>query len=327
MAAQLRRLQRSAGNAAVLRMPKQVAPPPVLAREPGAGGLIVDDEAVASAGQMRRGDFLDQVHARASAAATQELGLLFRIAGCPWLDHWVDYFRTRSPAAIESAIRRYAPRAAGATGAAQYLGAIEQRVGDGIRAWRQTGEIPPAPDVGEGSPGAPAPAGVARSVLDEPGRPLDAGIGGRLGAAFGRDLSGVRGHAGTPGAGPAAQLSARAVRVGRPVPSAPGEYEPGTPLGDALIAHELAHVIQQEDGGVARTPAPAGLEDDADRAAGLALLGRTGLPARRTGLTLQSCPGGTATASTFEDAVKDGKFDHAAGLLAAETDDAKIVAK
>jgi hypothetical protein len=39
---------------------------------------------------------------------------------------------------------------------------------------------------------------------------------------------------------------ARAVTWGRHIAFATGEYHPGTPEGDALIAHELAHVAQQE---------------------------------------------------------------------------------
>ena len=40
-------------------------------------------------------------------------------------------------------------------------------------------------------------------------------------------------------------LGARALAVGEHVAFGPNEYEPGTPVGDALIAHELAHVVQQ----------------------------------------------------------------------------------
>ena len=49
----------------------------------------------------------------------------------------------------------------------------------------------------------------------------------------------------------AGELGARAVTVGEHVAFAPGEYRPGTPVGDALLAHELAHVGQQADAGAA----------------------------------------------------------------------------
>ena len=284
---------------------------------------------------MRARAFLDEAHKRAGAAAKRELGLLFTIAGCPWLDHWIDYYRGRSASQIEAAIRRYAPATAGATTAAQYLAAIEQRVADGITAWRETGEMPAAPTESAAAPaGGGAPASVARmpSLLDEPGAPLDPTVASQVGSAFGRDFSSVRIHAGTPAAALAGRLASRAVTVGRHVAFAPGEYEPGTPLGNALIAHELAHVVQQEGGGVARSPATAQLETDADAAAESALLAsyapRAGLarrvvPALRTGLTLQSCPGGKATAATFEQMIAASEFDRAATFLSAETDDAR----
>ncbi len=132
-----------------------------------------------------------------------------------------------------------------------------------------------------------------------PGRSLDPSVSGRMGAALGADLSRVRLHDDVASANLTGSLGARAVAVGEHVAFAPNEYRPGTPLGDALIAHELAHVVQQSDGpSVARSVAPgARLEADADRAAAGALQvlhggarGPRGLrPALRAGLRLQRC--------------------------------------
>jgi hypothetical protein len=173
----------------------------------------------------------------------------------------------------------------------------------------------------------------ALPLLDEPGRPLDRQVGARVGAAYGRDFSGVRVHHGTPGADVASRRSARAVTVGGHVAFAPGEYRPGTVVGDALIAHELAHVVQQEGAaGVAAAPAHGALEADADRAALSALLASQGrerrgiVPALRTGLALQSCSGGSP-ARTFEEAVRARDYGRAAALLAAERSDAAIMTK
>jgi hypothetical protein len=87
-----------------------------------------------------------------------------------------------------------------------------------------------------------------------------------------------------------------------------GEYQPGTPVGDALLAHELAHVVQQgRDVDAASLPqarlpaaGDAGLETDADEAAtgavlslwgrterGLRELRRTTGPRLKSGLKLQ----------------------------------------
>jgi hypothetical protein len=173
----------------------------------------------------------------------------------------------------------------------------------------------------------------AAPLLDEPGQPLDRQVGARIGAAYGHDFSGVRVHHGTPGAAVASRRSSRAVTVGSHVAFAPGEYRPGTALGDALIAHELAHVVQQDGAaGATRAPAHGALEADADRAAASAVLASQGhrtrgvVPALRTGLTLQSCNGGSK-AKTFEDAIKVPDYDRAAVLLAAEPDDGKVMDK
>jgi hypothetical protein len=114
----------------------------------------------------------------------------------------------------------------------------------------------------------------------------------------------------------AARMNARAFTIGRDVAFASGEYRPGTLVGDALIAHELAHVVQQEQASASPGPssAPAydagegALEADADRSAGdvvAALWGgargaaagvgsraRVGL---RSGLRVQRCKGGGGT--------------------------------
>jgi hypothetical protein len=173
----------------------------------------------------------------------------------------------------------------------------------------------------------------AAPLLAEPGQPLDRQVGARVGATYGRDFSGVRVHHGTPGAAVASRRSARAVTVGSHVAFAPGEYRPGTVLGDALIAHELAHVVQQEGAaGVAAAPAHGALEADADRAATSAVLAAQGrerrgvVPALRTGLALQSCRGGSP-ARTFEEAVRARDYERAAALLAAERSDGAIMTK
>ena len=111
-------------------------------------------------------------------------------------------------------------------------------------------------------------AAVARALAGAggPGRPFDAGTRTRISSAFGgADLSTVRVHTDAPRAQPP---GARAVTAGEHIAFAPGEYQPGTPLGDALIAHEVAHVIQQRRGSAEGTsPAAAAIEKDANRSA------------------------------------------------------------
>jgi hypothetical protein len=103
-------------------------------------------------------------------------------------------------------------------------------------------------------------------------------------------------------------LQARAFTIGNDVAFASNEYRPGTLIGDALIAHELAHVVQQGGG---KAPSDiqrksqlndGSLENDADMSAiravasvwssGKLHLGKVGgniAPSLRSGLQLQRC--------------------------------------
>jgi hypothetical protein len=99
-------------------------------------------------------------------------------------------------------------------------------------------------------PGAsPAvPAGLPGSLGQ--GDPLDGAARAFLEARLGRDLGDVRIHAGPPAAEAARALDARAFTVGRRIAFAPGEYAPGTAGGRRLLAHEVAHTLQQRAGGL-----------------------------------------------------------------------------
>jgi len=105
------------------------------------------------------------------------------------------------------------------------------------------------------------------------GRSLDSGVKSRFERAFGQDFSKVRVHTDAEAAKISDQFDARAFTIGEHVAFASGEYRPGTLIGDALIAHELAHVVQQgsspADGVAMQAETPAGnaLEEEADRSA------------------------------------------------------------
>jgi hypothetical protein len=76
------------------------------------------------------------------------------------------------------------------------------------------------------------------------GTDLDAGVASRLSGSLG-DLSDVRVHADDTADTLNRSVSARAFATGSDVYFAKGEYNPGSASGDKLIAHELAHVVQQ----------------------------------------------------------------------------------
>src|SRR6185437_6266272 len=92
-------------------------------------------------------------------------------------------------------------------------------------------------------------------------RALDPGLRAEMEDRLGHDLSQVRIHADAARAG---ELGAAAVTEGSDVYFAPSVYEPETRPGRAVIAHELAHVLQQS--GHSR-PSGMDLEAAADAAA------------------------------------------------------------
>jgi hypothetical protein len=76
------------------------------------------------------------------------------------------------------------------------------------------------------------------------GATLDPAVAGRLSGSLG-DLSDVRVHTDDTSDRLNRSVSARAFATGSDVYFAKGEYNPGSESGDKLIAHELAHVVQQ----------------------------------------------------------------------------------
>ncbi len=87
-----------------------------------------------------------------------------------------------------------------------------------------------------------APAAIAGYSA---GRPLGAATRSTMEAGFGHDFSGVRVHTDVDDGRSAEQLGAHAYTVGNDVYFAPGRYEPTRRAGARLLAHELAHTIQQ----------------------------------------------------------------------------------
>ena len=108
----------------------------------------------------------------------------------------------------------------------------------------------PAPESGAGVAEAPD---FVRQL--GPGRPLDAGARDFFEPRFGRDFGGVRVHADGRAAESAREFDAQAYTVGRDVVFDAGRYAPETPAGRQLLAHELAHVAQNESRGASPTRA------------------------------------------------------------------------
>ncbi len=98
---------------------------------------------------------------------------------------------------------------------------------------------------------------IVHDVLRSPGHPLDSGMRSLMRPRFGFDFSGVRVHTGAHAAESARAVNALAYTVGRDVVFGDGQYRPNTADGRRLLAHELAHVVQQDgaaQGVVRRAP-------------------------------------------------------------------------
>lgn len=82
-------------------------------------------------------------------------------------------------------------------------------------------------------------------VLETAGQPLDMATLSFFGTRFGHDFANVRVHADAQAAESARSVSALAYTVGSHVVFGAGQFSPGTRAGQKLLAHELAHVVQQ----------------------------------------------------------------------------------
>ncbi len=83
--------------------------------------------------------------------------------------------------------------------------------------------------------------------------PLPATVRAEMESSFGRDFAGVRVHAGEEAAASALAEGARAYTAGQHIVFGDGQYALATEAGRRVLAHELAHVVQQTG-----TPGPAG---------------------------------------------------------------------
>jgi len=114
----------------------------------------------------------------------------------------------------------------------------------------------------KGSPSSSGDESVRDDFLQSlgPGQPLEPPVRQSMESEFGRDFKDVRVHADSQAADSARSINARAFTSGSDVVFASHEYAPHTPAGKKLLAHELAHVVQQgatHQQVVQRQPAPS----------------------------------------------------------------------
>lgn len=260
--------------------------------------VLVDDDQAPGPGQMTRTTFLGRLRGPVQAACDGELGAVGRtVHDCPYLQRAFGEAEGRSTGDLERLLRRYVGQPAATADA--LIAAVVRRAVIATRQWAQTGAMDPAvnalgPVLFKADGPRSAPPGVVRASLGA-GRPLEPSTRGRMESAFGVPLAHVRLHDDAHAAASARDLDARAFTIGSHVAFGAGEYRPGTLVGDALLAHEIAHTFQQA-GGAGPTRGEAELERDADHAAVHAAGRAWGMAPAQTiqvaasgGLRLQRC--------------------------------------
>jgi hypothetical protein len=116
------------------------------------------------------------------------------------------------------------------------------------------------------TPGSVPP--IVHDVLGTAGQPLDSAARAWMEPRFGQDFSGVRVHTDGRAAESAHAVGALAYAVGQHVVFDHHQYAPHTPTGRHLLAHELAHTIQDPGSGALHPSLEIGDATDAtERAA------------------------------------------------------------
>lgn len=148
---------------------------------------------------------------------------------------------------------------------------------------------------------------LVNDVLRGPGRPLDSATRGFMESRFGYDFSKVRIHTDARAAASADAIHADAYTAASHVVFGGGRYAPESAAGKQLLAHELAHVVQQAGSSAAPSYGFVGrnhpAEGEAKSAGNAALAGkaapiRSRIPANRIGRAEKDAPPAPPAGST-----------------------------
>ncbi len=314
--------------------------------EAAAPELIVEDSVEnLQSGQMKRSEFLAVVREEVCKTVEPIIASTGRTAdNCPYLVLLFRFIAGRNTRYINRTIRKFAPAASNLTNARGYIPIIKERVRQSAEVWVRTGEITGLPSgvptdlLKTGLMGTTGGSGLLGGVgrilsgiagiffkkrngaSNEIGNPqeiqrqlssghsLEGSTKSRMESAFGQDFSQVRVHTDSDASKLSGNLNARAFTVGKDIAFGSGEYQPGTPVGDAIIAHELAHTVQQGGGNNSGTQMKKeetsynALEEDADISAvgavvskwsgvkeGFGDISKNALPRLKSSLRLQRC--------------------------------------
>lgn len=106
---------------------------------------------------------------------------------------------------------------------------------------------------GEEAASSPVASSVPSQIESSSGHSLNDDTQHFMSSRFGHDFDHVRVHDDAPAHDAAKNLSAEAFTTGRDIYFSQGAYNPSTPTGQGLLAHELAHVVQQDSGAASQS--------------------------------------------------------------------------
>ncbi len=131
------------------------------------------------------------------------------------------------------------------------------------------------------------------------GAPLDKAVRAQMETRFGTEFSAVRIHADAAAADSARSIGATAYTAGHDIVFGEGRYAPHGDVGQKLLAHELAHVVQQSRGGSAAPDAEAKADRAADQVAQDQPVATSALGGAPLGLQAKPDDNATDTAFAF----------------------------
>ena|GEM_PF-4261898 len=259
---------------------------PLLGTQPAR--FIVEDDEEPGEGQVRKSEFLDRLNTEICATVDETMqGTPFSSANCPYIRAAFARHYNSSPIQIQQLLERYAPLTAFAQSIDEVIASVKSRVAIAAFQWLQNGgnlsELTDeasslVPDGGEENPGgiflkensgggqaSDSPASVISNLGK--GSPLDGSTRGKMESAFGTSFSDVEVHTDSHASSLSSSMNARAFTVGNHIAFSNGEHQPGSLIGDALMAHELAHVVQQKGAGGSGSYSENALEENADQTA------------------------------------------------------------
>lgn len=249
------------------------------AHESTSAGLLSD--VAGTQGTMTVNAFLDALSLRLEEMVRVELANTpYAGRPCPWIPYLTGRYRNRPAVEVSRALRLYLRGRQPQTPSA----AIQELVDIGrrqVHEWLANGgPPPPAPSEPMSllSNGSGDPSDAADVWRLGTGVPMPGDARARMEGALGTDLSRVRIHDHDEAHGMARSANAHAFAVGHEIGFARNRFQPGTIVGDAILAHELAHASQFQRGD-RRTGATA--EHDADVRAAHAV-GRLYAPSSRS---------------------------------------------